>query len=113
MLRALQDAGCPAGVVTTKYRHRVEDALERDGLRGLVDVVVGLMTCRGPSRRQMGCCGRPGRWGSNRGLCLCGRFEVDAMAAQAAGMAFVAVLSGRRGRRCSRGTREGGVGWDR
>ena len=33
--------GTGSEIVTTKYRHRVEDALERDGLRALVDVIVG------------------------------------------------------------------------
>ena len=45
VLRTLHDAGYPVGVVTTKYRHRVEDALERDGLRAFVEVVVGVRRC--------------------------------------------------------------------
>ncbi|MYH51692.1 MAG: HAD hydrolase-like protein, partial [Gemmatimonadetes bacterium] len=42
VLRVLHGAGYPVGLVTTKYRHRVEDVLERDGLRGVVDLVVGI-----------------------------------------------------------------------
>ena len=41
VLRTLRDAGVRVGVVTTKYRYRVEQALERDGLRELVEVIVG------------------------------------------------------------------------
>lgn len=98
VLRALQDAGCPAGVVTTKYRHRVEDALERDGLRGLVDVIVGIDDVPRPKPAPDGLLRAAGLLGIPAGDCVyVGDSEVDAMAAQAAGMAFVAVLSGTTG----------------
>ncbi|MXX33205.1 MAG: HAD-IA family hydrolase [Gemmatimonadetes bacterium] len=98
VLRALRDAGCPAGVVTTKYRHRVEDALERDGLRGLVDVIVGIDDVPRPKPAPDGLQRAAGLLGIPAGDCVyVGDSEVDAMAAQAAGMAFVAVLSGTTG----------------
>ena len=38
VLRTLRDDGYKVGIVTTKYRRRVVDALERDALEALVDV---------------------------------------------------------------------------
>ena len=98
VLRALRDSGLRTGVVTTKVRHRVEDALERDGLRALVDVVVGFDDVARPKPAPDGLLRAAGSLGIAIGDCVyVGDSEVDAMAAQGAGMAFVAVLSGTTG----------------
>ena len=98
VLRTLHDAGCPVGVVTTKYRHRVEDALERDGLRTLVDVIVGIDDVARPKPAPDGLLRAAGLLGTSIGDCVyVGDSVVDAMAAEAAGMGFVAVLSGTTG----------------
>ena len=95
VLQTLHDAGYRVGVVTTKYRHRVEDALERDGLRTFVEVIVGADDVPRPKPAPDGLLRAAGRLGIPTGDCVfVGDSEVDAMAAQAAGVAFVAVLSG-------------------
>lgn len=98
VLRALRDAGYLVGVVTTKYRHRVEDVLERDGLRGVVDVVVGVDDVPRAKPAPDGLVRAAGVLEVSVGDCVfVGDSEVDAMAARAAGMGFVAVLSGTTG----------------
>ena len=95
VLRKLHEAGYRVGVVTTKYRHRVEDALERDGLRTFVEVVVGADDVPRPKPAPDGLLQAAASLGIPTGDCVfVGDSEVDAMAAQAAGMTFVAVLSG-------------------
>ena len=95
VLRTLHDAGYRVGVVTTKYRHRVEDALERDGMRAFVEVVVGADDVPRPKPAPDGLLQAAAWLGIPTGDCVfVGDSEVDAMAAQAAGVAFVAVLSG-------------------
>lgn len=95
VLRTLHDAGHRVGVVTTKYRRRVVDALERDGLRTLVEVVVGADDVPRPKPAPDGLLRAAELLGIPTGDCVfVGDSEVDAMAARTAGMAFVAVLSG-------------------
>ena len=95
VLRALHGGGYRVGVVTTKYRHRVEDVLERDGLRGVVEVVVGIDDVPRPKPAPDGLVRAAGALGIPVGDCVfVGDSEVDAMAARGAGMGFVAVLSG-------------------
>ncbi len=98
VLRTLHDAGCRTGIVTTKYRHRVEDVLKRDGLSGLVGVVVGIDDVPRPKPAPDGLLRAAGALGVSPGGCVfVGDSKVDAMAAEAAGMGFVAVLSGTTG----------------
>ncbi|MXV96188.1 MAG: HAD family hydrolase, partial [Gemmatimonadetes bacterium] len=95
VLRTLHDAGYRVGVVTTKYRHRVKDALERDGLRALVDVIVGADDVPQPKPAPDGLLQAAGSLGiPTRDCVFVGDSEVDAMAARVAGVGFVAVLSG-------------------
>ncbi len=99
VLRALHGGGHRVGVVTTKYRHRVEDVLARDGLRGVVDVVVGVDDVPRPKPAPDGLLRAAELLGIPVGDCVfVGDSEVDAMAARGAGMGFVAVLSGTTGR---------------
>ena len=98
VLRALRDSGYRTGVVTTKYRHRVEDALERDGLRAFVDVVVGFDDVARPKPAPDGLLRAAGSLRIPTGDCVyVGDSEVDAIAAEGAGMGFVAVLTGTTG----------------
>ena len=62
VLGVLHGGGYRVGVVTTKYRHRVEDVLERDGLRGVVDVVVGVDDVPRPKPAPDGLLRRLGCW---------------------------------------------------
>ena len=112
VLRTLHESGFRVGVVTTKYRHRVEDVLERDGLRGVVDIVVGVDDVPRP---------KPAPDGLVRAAGLLG-----CRSATACSWGIRRWMRWRRGRRgwglwrCCRGRRgggvwqvsgEGGVGW--
>ena len=95
VLRTLHGAGYRLGVVSTKYRRRVEEALERDGLLGFVDVVVGSDDVPRPKPAPDGLLRAAGALGIATGDCVfVGDSEVDAKAARDAGMGFVAVLTG-------------------
>lgn len=41
MLRRLKEAGHKVGIISTKYRYRIEDTLKVYEVRGLVDLIVG------------------------------------------------------------------------
>ncbi len=95
VLEALHGAGFLLGVVTTKHRRRVEQALERDGMRTWVEVVVGSDDVPRPKPAPDGLLRAAGALGVAPADCVfVGDSEVDALAARDAGMAFVAVLTG-------------------
>ena len=95
LLRTLRGAGYRLGVVSTKYRRRVEEPLERDGLRGLIEVVVGSDDVPLPKPAPDGLIRATGLLDVPSGNCVyVGDSVVDAQASRAAGMGFVAVLSG-------------------
>lgn len=95
VLETLHGAGYRLGVVSTKYRRRVEEALERDGLLAFVDVVVGSDDVPRPKPAPDGLLRAGGALGLATADCVfVGDSEVDARAARDAGMGFVAVLTG-------------------
>ena len=95
VLGTLHGAGYRLGVVSTKYRCRVEEALDRDGLQAFVEVVVGSDDVPRPKPAPDGLLRAAGALGLATGDCVfVGDSEVDAKAAQDAGMGFVAVLTG-------------------
>lgn len=95
MLGTLHGAGYRLGVVSTKYRRRVEEALERDGLLGFVGVVVGSDDVHRPKPAPDGLLRAAGALGIATDDCVfVGDSEVDARAARDADMDFVAVLTG-------------------
>lgn len=98
VLRTLHDSGYRVGIVTTKYRYRVEQVLERDGLQALVDVIVGFDDVARPKPAPDGLLRAAASLGIPTGDCAyVGDSVVDARAAQAVDMPFVAVLSGTTG----------------
>lgn len=95
VLETLHSAGYRLGVVSTKYRHRVEEALERDGLQAFVEVVVGSDDVPRPKPAPDGLIKAAGALGIATADCVfVGDSEVDAKAARDADMGFVAVLTG-------------------
>ncbi len=95
VLETLHAAGYPLGIVSTKSRHRVEGALERDGLLAFVDVIVGSDDVPRYKPAPDGLLKAAASLEVPPRDCVyVGDSEVDARAAQAAGMGFVAVLSG-------------------
>ena len=95
VLETLCGAGYRLGVVSTKRRDRVVDALERDGLGVFVEVVVGADDVPRPKPAPDGLIRAAASLGIPISDCVfVGDSVVDAGAAQAAGMGFVAVLTG-------------------
>jgi phosphoglycolate phosphatase len=94
-LSELRASGYRLGIVSTKYRYRIETILAHHGAHGLVDVIVG-----GEDVRQHKPAPEP-LWRALAKLQVaaeetiyCGDHPVDAQAAEAAAVPFVAVLSG-------------------
>ena len=95
VLKALHAAGYPLGIVSTKGRRRIESALQRDGLRGTIEVIVGGDDVSRYKPDPEGLNKAAGLLGIPTGQCVyVGDSEVDARAAEAAGMPFIPVLSG-------------------
>ena len=95
VLKTLHAAGYPLGIVSTKGRRRIEGALDRDGLRGTVEVIVGGDDISRYKPDPEGLNKAAGLLGIPTGQCVyVGDSEVDARAAEAAGMPFIPVLSG-------------------
>ncbi|WP_254506683.1 HAD family hydrolase [Anatilimnocola floriformis] len=94
-LAQLRASGYLLGIVSTKYRYRIETILAHHGAHGLVDVIVGGEDVREhkpapePLWRAMG-----RLQVTAEETIYCGDHPVDAEAAEAAGVPFVAVLSG-------------------
>lgn len=94
-LSQLRRRGPKTGVVSTKYRYRIEGILRRDGLLSAFDAIVGREDVSLP---------KPHPEGIERALhaigvapaeaVFVGDHPVDARAASAAGVRFVAVLTG-------------------
>ena len=96
VLRTLHGAGYRLRVVSTKYRYWVEEAPERDARRVFAEVVVDSDDDVPPPKPAPDGLPRAGgAFGTATGDCVfVGDPEVDAKAAQAAGMGFVPVFAG-------------------
>jgi phosphoglycolate phosphatase len=98
-LATLKAAGFPLGIVSTKFRYRINTILRRESLDGLIDLIVGGEDVKNH---------KPDPEGLNialNGLGLepaktfyVGDSPTDAQTARAAGAPFIAVLSGVTGR---------------
>lgn len=94
-LRGLKDSGYRLGIVSTKYRYRIEDILKRDGLLDIFDDVVGGEDVQRHKPAPDALCLALSNLGAGRQEAVyVGDSVTDAMTAQAAGVRFVAVLSG-------------------
>ena len=91
----LKGAGLSLGVVSTKYRHRIEQILSRNGLLDRFDVIVGADEVASPKPDPAALILALERLGVGREETLyAGDHPVDALAAQGAAIDFVGVLSG-------------------
>lgn len=95
VISALRTAGLPLGIVSTKYRYRIENILQREALLEHFDIIVGgedvVEHKPHPSSllralHHLGC--------SPEQALYIGDHPVDAEAAERAGVPFVAVLTG-------------------
>lgn len=98
-LAPLHRGGLRLGIVSTKYRYRIEGLLAREGLADLFSAIVGGEDVSQPKPEPEGLLLAAARLGVRAEECLyAGDTVTDAEAARRAGMAFVAVLSGMTGR---------------
>ncbi len=94
-VRRLKVRGMRLGIVSTKFRYRIEEILGRDGLRGDFDVIVGGEDVRSHKPDPEGLVMAQALLRSTPSQVLyVGDTVVDAETAQRAGTAFLAVLSG-------------------
>jgi phosphoglycolate phosphatase len=95
VLRSLRAQGVSLGIVSTKYRRRLEGVLRRDGLSELFSVVVGGDDVERHKPHPEGLERAARSLELSPAACLyVGDHAVDAEAAQRAGMHFVAVATG-------------------
>ena len=99
VLRRLKGQGRRLGIVSTKYRYRIEEFLRRENLWELFDVVVGGEDVAGHKPDPEGLHLAAGLLNSRfPEILYVGDSLVDAEAAERAGVAFVGVLSGATAR---------------
>jgi phosphoglycolate phosphatase len=95
---ALRQRGLKLGIVSTKFRRRIEAVLAREGLRGAFDLIVGGEDVGRHKPDPEGLLQAMGRLGTDTSTTLyVGDSVVDAETARRAGVPFVAVLSGQTG----------------
>ena len=94
-VRLLRQHGKKLGIVSTKFRYRIEGILERDGLLDAFDVIVGGEDVARHKPDPEGLCQAVERLGNPPEQALyVGDSVVDAEAAERGGIAFAAVLTG-------------------
>lgn len=95
LLDSLSRHGITLGIVSTKFRRRIEAVLQRDNLTGRFDVIVGGEDVEAFKPDPTGLRRAAARLGGNMERCLyVGDSVTDGETAQRAGVPFAAVLSG-------------------
>ncbi len=94
-VRALRDRGLRLGIVSTKFRDRIEDVLERDGLADPFELIIGGNDVSEFKPSPEGLLAAVERLGQSREQILyVGDSVTDAETARRANVPFAAVLSG-------------------
>lgn len=95
MLASLHEQGIRLAIVTTKYHYRIERILEVNGIGHLIDEIIGGDDVKNPKPDPEGMMLLEERLGiAPEEILYVGDSVVDAKTAQAAGVAFAAVLTG-------------------
>jgi phosphoglycolate phosphatase len=95
IIRRLKDEGVTLGIVSTKFRRRIEEILRREGLQELFDVIVGGEDVSRHKPNPEGLLVAIERLGgSPSGSLYVGDSVTDAETARRAGVTFAAVLNG-------------------
>ena len=95
VLKNLRNLGYRVGIVSTKYRFRIETVLKRDGLHDTVEVIIGGEDVTHHKPHPESLLKATGRLDLPVERCVyVGDNEVDASAARSAGVRFVAVKTG-------------------
>lgn len=94
-MRQRKEQGYKLGVVTTKYRHRIEEILEKYQESELFDIIIGGDSVRHPKPDPEGLLQVLEIWNmSKKEVLYVGDSLVDARTAQAAGVDFAGVTTG-------------------
>jgi phosphoglycolate phosphatase len=100
VLETLRGANVRTGIVSTKLNYRISNILQRNGLDHLFDVIVGADNVANTKPDPEGLLLALNKLAVSSAAALyIGDHVLDAEAARAAGMAFIAVLSGRHSRK--------------
>ncbi len=96
LLSLLREKGCKTGIVTTKYRYRIEQILRKYSSEKLVDIIVGSDDVTAPKPSPEGLLKAAGALDEmNRSdILYIGDNIIDAQTAEAAGVDFAGVLTG-------------------
>lgn len=95
LLRKIKADGSMTGIISTKFRYRIEDKFSREGASELIDIIIGMEDISEAKPSPEGILKAMERLGIGKGKVLyTGDNKVDALAAQAAGVDFAAVTTG-------------------
>lgn len=95
VLQKLSDSTCKVGIVTTKYRYRIEAILDKFGMRDVIDMIVGGEDVKVQKPSPEGLLLAIAHMGTDKTKVLyVGDSIVDAQTAQRAGVDFAGVLTG-------------------
>lgn len=95
MLKKLRDDKILLGIVTTKYHYRIEQILERNDARNVIDVIIGGDDVKNEKPDPEGLLAAIQKLNVSKNQVLyVGDSVVDAKTAQSAGVDFMAVLTG-------------------
>lgn len=95
ILQCLKDKGRKTGIVTTKHHYRIEQILDKFGIRNLVDIIVGAEDVKVEKPSPEGLLWAMEHLNMNKeNVIYVGDSVVDARTAQRAGVDFAGVLTG-------------------
>ena len=97
VLESLRERGFKIGIVTTKFRYRIEQILKKFGAEELIDVIIGAEDVKAEKPSPEGLLAAISRLGADRVLYV-GDSLVDAETAENAHVDFAAVLTGATSR---------------
>lgn len=95
ILQCLKNKGCKTGIVTTKLHYRIEQILDKFGIRNLVDIIVGAEDVKVEKPSPEGLLWAIEHLNINKeNVIYVGDSVVDAQTAERAGVDFAGVLTG-------------------
>ena len=95
ILQCLKNKGCKTGIVTTKLHYRIEQILDKFGIRNLVDIIVGAEDAKVEKPSPEGLLWAIEHLNINKeNVIYVGDSMVDAQTAERAGVDFAGVMTG-------------------
>ncbi len=95
VLRSLRSKGCRTGIVTTKYRYRIEEVLKMNNASDLIDVIIGFEDVKEAKPSPEGLLAAISQLGcDSQAVLYIGDSIIDSKTAMHAGIDFAAVTTG-------------------